>query len=302
MLNKISPADPQVLPAPVVNLEQLANEVRAAHTAVGHAARNVLEHALTAGEALLKAKATVPHGRWLPWLKSECDLSERMAQNYMAIAQGRDTIAKTQRVADLSLRGALRLLKPPSPKTSGNRTTPTKATKFTSFDALGWWAGATLEARRHFLDGVGLDPFMAAMPETWRAKLEHHAASNGEPECGTAATELPPPSEAGFTDDPKKTGIPPFLQIQNRPSLISKPQDMPLTGKAALHAIASPSADEFAELNTLAIKIREIQIANLNRKPCEFRKLDRLRDQHAVLAKRLGVYNPPAFEGDGLRP
>jgi hypothetical protein len=64
------------------SLDNLAATVRAAHQAVGLAACNVLEHAMHVGDALSVAKAQVPHGAWLGWLKRQCDLGERQAQRY----------------------------------------------------------------------------------------------------------------------------------------------------------------------------------------------------------------------------
>ena len=207
--------------------------------------------------------------------------------------------ADPTRVSDLSLRAALKLIKPAALSQPVKVPTPKKKGP-TSFDALGWWGSATLDQRRHFLDGIGLNSWLEALLDTQRAKLMRRVAeNNATPIVG----ELPaPPPDTGLIDDPKKAGIPPFLQVQNRPSF--KRQDMPLTGKAAQRAIAAqtPSADELAELNALEAKIRDIQNANLKRKPCEFKKLKRLREQHVVLAKRLGVYRLPAFEGDGIRP
>lgn len=59
------------------------------------------------GEALNRAKAMVPHGNWLEWMKCHCPLvTERNAQRYMRIA------ANATRVSDMeatSIRVALQL-------------------------------------------------------------------------------------------------------------------------------------------------------------------------------------------------
>jgi Protein of unknown function (DUF3102) len=39
------------------------------------------------GQRLLKAKASVPHGQWLAWLKANCDVSVAAAQRYMCEAK-----------------------------------------------------------------------------------------------------------------------------------------------------------------------------------------------------------------------
>ena len=68
--------------------------------------------AVTAGEALNEAKALVEHGQWNKWLKANCDVSPRMARNYMSLARDmpRLSVAKRKRVADLSLREAVKEL------------------------------------------------------------------------------------------------------------------------------------------------------------------------------------------------
>jgi hypothetical protein len=191
-------------PTSVKNLDDLAAKIRNAHAAVGHAARDVLEHALNAGDALLKAKAAVPHGRWLPWLKSECDLSDRHAERYMLLAQNRVTLAaNSTRVSDLSLRSALCLLKKPSKLEMSSSAKPPKKTKSaTSLDALGWWSTASLEERRHFLDGVGLRSLfevrpaawgpgllLTAIPDDWRRELERRVLGNLEAHAPPKARE-----------------------------------------------------------------------------------------------------------------
>jgi hypothetical protein len=50
------------------------------------------------GLDLIEAKAILPHGKWLPWLKNEFDWSERTAQRYMLVAE----LAKTDKLSDLS--------------------------------------------------------------------------------------------------------------------------------------------------------------------------------------------------------
>jgi hypothetical protein len=86
--------------------------INAEHHGVTAALRSALAHARQAGIALIAAKAQVEHGAWLPWLAAHCpDLSARTAQLYMAIADGWPILAQDpQRVADLSLREAARLL------------------------------------------------------------------------------------------------------------------------------------------------------------------------------------------------
>jgi hypothetical protein len=81
--------------APVVALrydyEQLDPEVRAVamHAActVKLCAAMTVAAALTTGEQLAVAKGRIPAGRWLDWLKTEFEWTDRTARNYMSVHQ-----------------------------------------------------------------------------------------------------------------------------------------------------------------------------------------------------------------------
>ena len=81
-----------------------------------------MQHALNAGDLLLKAKKKVAHGGWLDWLKENCHFSERTAQGYMRLSRELPQLedSKAQRVADLPLRDALVLLSCGKPKSMIN--------------------------------------------------------------------------------------------------------------------------------------------------------------------------------------
>ena len=72
-----------------------------------------MKHALRCGNLLIKAKATVPHGHWLPWLRKNIAFSDRTAQGYTRIAQRFSRLQMRGSVADLSVRGALKELATP---------------------------------------------------------------------------------------------------------------------------------------------------------------------------------------------
>jgi hypothetical protein len=169
---------PDICPtSPIVNdLDALANTVRCAHAAAGNAARNFLEHVLTAGDALIKAQDKLDHGHWIDWLKRKCDLKERTAQRYMQLARGRAALeANPSRVTDLSLTGALKLLGPAKPEKPKKPKLPRSKANLRWFgrhDALGWWQQASLEERQRFIDSIGRHALLQAMPEAWRAKVE----------------------------------------------------------------------------------------------------------------------------------
>jgi len=64
--------------AEIDDLDALAKEVCRHLAASTNAAQNFLEHALAAGDALIRAKKQVKPGNWYGWLRS-CDLSEDKA-------------------------------------------------------------------------------------------------------------------------------------------------------------------------------------------------------------------------------
>lgn len=91
---------------------ELVAEINEAHRACEVAVRSAVGHAIRAGELLIEAKSHVPHGAWGPWLAENFEGSERTAQAYMKLARDRHQL-NPQRVADLSIRGALRELAVP---------------------------------------------------------------------------------------------------------------------------------------------------------------------------------------------
>ena len=74
------------------SLAELAARISAEHTAVFVALSDSVRHAVAAGEMLIEAKAQVPHGQWLPWLRDNCTMSERTAQLYMRCAKSREDL------------------------------------------------------------------------------------------------------------------------------------------------------------------------------------------------------------------
>jgi Protein of unknown function (DUF3102) len=152
--------------AEIDDLDALAKEVCRHLAASTNAAQNLLEHALAAGDALIRAKKQVKPGNWYSWLRS-CDLSEDKAQRYMQLAAHRAELDPA-RVRGLSLRAALKLIGRPPPADSK----PKKKKAAPSFDALAWWSGASPEARSRFIHGVGLKPLLAAIPSSWQREAE----------------------------------------------------------------------------------------------------------------------------------
>lgn len=102
----------------IERLNTLATRINEEHRRCEEAFRSTLEHALRAGELLIEAKDGVPHGSWEAWLADNFEGSLRTAQAYMRVARARKQFEdpKTQRVADLSLRKAIKELSTPCPK------------------------------------------------------------------------------------------------------------------------------------------------------------------------------------------
>jgi hypothetical protein len=86
-------------------LGNLADKINQEHAACERAARDVIKHAIRAGDLLTEAKAAVPHGQWLPWLREHFAGSPRIAQQYMQLAGVSPNTREA--VAHLPLREAL---------------------------------------------------------------------------------------------------------------------------------------------------------------------------------------------------
>lgn len=99
------------------SLANYAAVINDAHRAAFQSAQTAIEHARVAGEHLIKAKAALNHGEWLPWLAANVHVSEVQAQRYMRIAHNWTAVeAKSVAVTDLTLRGALDALAKPKVK------------------------------------------------------------------------------------------------------------------------------------------------------------------------------------------
>ena len=90
-------------------LDALADRINTEHKAVCEAAVTATQHAIKCGVSLIAAKSGLPHGQCLPWIKENCDLSERTTQAYMLLARRHEELGgeEAQRVADLPVRQAM---------------------------------------------------------------------------------------------------------------------------------------------------------------------------------------------------
>jgi hypothetical protein len=93
-------------------LPELAQAIDREHQAAIGAARTALEHAAECGRLLLEAKASVPHGDWLPWLEANTSVSARQSQRYMRLARAA-LEGKYDAASYLTIEGALKALAAP---------------------------------------------------------------------------------------------------------------------------------------------------------------------------------------------
>src|SRR5262249_40736130 len=104
-------------------LAELAKRIRAEHQSVIASIRQGAQHAMAAGDLLLEVKRRLGHGHFGKWLEANCSISDRTARLYMSLAENRAAVeaeANRQRVADLTVRGAVKAIaapaKPKAPK------------------------------------------------------------------------------------------------------------------------------------------------------------------------------------------
>ena len=101
------------LPTPPDDLSKLAQRIRSAHADCEASLQAGLNYALECGRYLIEAKSKVPYGEWIAWVRTECEMSEKLAQRYMRVATHWPKIADDAdgtRVSHLSFRQALELI------------------------------------------------------------------------------------------------------------------------------------------------------------------------------------------------
>jgi DUF3102 family protein len=105
------------------SLAELAARINTEHGQVEAAVRDGLLHAGQAGSLLLQVKSRLPHGSWLPWLQTNCQVTPRQAQRYIRVSERWDELM-SQGGQGLGLKGALKLLARHRDDASGPNATP----------------------------------------------------------------------------------------------------------------------------------------------------------------------------------
>lgn len=97
-------------------LADIAAQINGMHVRANAQAREALATAKACGELLIRAKAEVKHGDWLPWIAANLSFGPRQAQKYIKLARYWDELeAKSN--SHFSLDEALSLLTSPRKST-----------------------------------------------------------------------------------------------------------------------------------------------------------------------------------------
>jgi hypothetical protein len=176
------------------DLDVLAVTIRRELDEVRRAGCSALRHAMKAGDALNTAQGAVT-GNWKRWLRNNCFLSTRTALVYQRLARHRDQIeaAMSGLTAELSLRGALRLIGTPRVKVAPAATEVA--------DTLAnHWNRESPQEREAFLDAIGVGGVLNHMsPAFGRALRECVPMKRRAPnqKFKTITLEANPPPPAG---------------------------------------------------------------------------------------------------------
>ena len=95
-------------------LADLSSRIKNYHLRAVCLAKSSIEMALKCGQALIEAKAQVPHGSWIPWLRGNCpEITDRQSQKYMRLAEHWpqiEALCQTHPTEVTSVNGALGLI------------------------------------------------------------------------------------------------------------------------------------------------------------------------------------------------
>jgi hypothetical protein len=136
------------------DLATIATLINQTHKGAREAATTAVGYARECGALLIEAKGKVLHGTWRRWLADNTTISERTAQAYMQLTRHWEqlTAADPQRVADFSLRKALRFVAGQERQAEIAEHQQPASIVYTSADGTRHWgaeaAGAACDAER----------------------------------------------------------------------------------------------------------------------------------------------------------
>jgi hypothetical protein len=186
-------------------LDDLATKINNAHYQVEQAFSSAMNHALEAGDFLLKVKKQVSHGGFAPWIRNNCEFADRMARAYMSVAVQFPKLPdeERQRVADMSLRGVLKLFASP-----GGRPPKSRVIR------LGEVGTADLIAELETREPSGGEQSLFRLISKWAAATGNEVIVRPKMAAAFGTTEQT--SDGNVKDDP--LAIPRFLDKRNEAS------------------------------------------------------------------------------------
>jgi hypothetical protein len=178
-----------ILPAltgQATSLDHLAIAIREAHASVVNALNSAVDHAIRCGNILADAKKQTGHGRWGEFLKA-CEINERTARRYVQLADLAQNGRATTDLTGLTIEGAIKKLSPPRPPRSavtakqltGPKPKPSNGSprkRTIHVDIIETWLAASPNDRTKAIEGIGLNAYLAAMPESWLPVIEKRLA------------------------------------------------------------------------------------------------------------------------------
>ncbi len=102
------------------DLNSLATEIRQAYAKVNLSVRTALEQAIACGHLLLKAKKQIPHGQFMEFVRTNCGVCQRHANNYLSLARNAKAISKWNWNSNLTITTALLLVAKKSSKATAH--------------------------------------------------------------------------------------------------------------------------------------------------------------------------------------
>jgi hypothetical protein len=157
------------------SLDDLAACVHDAHAGVISGFFRAIEHATRAANALIAAKALIPHGSWSNFLKG-CTVGERQAERYMHLARHVDSNpSRGTDLAGLSIQAAIKQLSPSRPRkaaSGGPPTTKTAIAHTNAADIIASWDAAPQNGRGRAINGIGLEALWAVIHSDWMPEIE----------------------------------------------------------------------------------------------------------------------------------